>query len=104
MEDGLYIPEFGVSWRRDTPASPPKTPPLIREQVRRFRKGDAVAEIRQRQMREFRMVEWSLVLNGRVVTTRQFRDAEHADCERELNGVTMDLVGTGWLEDLESVA
>jgi hypothetical protein len=104
MEDGLYIPEFSVSWRRDAPQSPPRTPPPHREQTRRFRKGGAVAEIRQRPMREFRMIEWSLVLNGRLITTRQFRDAEHADCEREIHGVTIDLIGTGWLEDLESVA
>jgi len=110
MEDHRFIPEFDSPSRRaatvlsTTPlALPASSPPPVRvETARRFRKGDAVAEIRQRNARD--VIEWSLVLNGNVVTTRQFSDVERAAYDHELHGVTTDLKGSGWLEELTSVA
>ena len=113
MDDHRFIPEFDSPSRRTADARPVRAAAHVvpsaslasqarRTIPRRFRKGDAVAEIRERNGRD--VIEWSLVLNGHVVTTRQFSEVERAAYDHELYGVTTDLKGSGWLEELTSVA
>jgi hypothetical protein len=107
MEDHRFIPEFSPTRFSAVVATPlptstnvvPITQPTGGPVARRFRKGDAVAEIRERIMREFQMIEWALILNGRVVTTRQFGADDRSDYDHEIHGVTSDLAGSGWIEE-----
>lgn len=110
MEDHRFIPEFSPSRVASAVVSPPAqlasprtNPAAANHQPRRFRKGDAVAEILERNLRELHLIEWTLLLNGRVVTTRQFGAAERADYEHELHGVERDLAGSGWIEERHRV-
>lgn len=113
MEDHRSIPEFAPPRRAQVTSTQSSTPVVAhstaaaaskRQAARRFRKGDAIAEIRERNIREFHLIEWSLVLNGQVVTTRQFGMDDRATYEHEIHGVTSDLAGSGWREDRSSAA
>lgn len=90
------IPEFGSTTtpRRATAVT------VNGESSRRFRKTGAVAELRERSHAGRESVEWSLFLNGKLVTSRTFHGTQRADYEREVAGVTEDLAKAGWLEDL----
>jgi hypothetical protein len=97
MRDDQSIPEFASTTapRRQSVAAPVKA-----ESSRRFRKPGAVAELRERSVAEHESIEWSLFLNGNLVTSRVFHGAQRGDYDREVEGVTDDLAKAGWLEDL----
>lgn len=103
MRDHHAIPEFGPTASATLPAPKAVVSPA-NAMRRRFRKPGSVAEIRQRRLREVGAIEWSLFLNGNLITSRMFQDEERVEFDHEIERVTSDLANAGWLEDLDSVA
>jgi hypothetical protein len=65
----------------------------------------SVAEIRdQRVAGSEEAIEWSLFLNGRLLTSRLFPQAHVDYCLQEIGRVFDDLISAGWREESASTS